>query len=52
MEEKLSTVICEGVMVCVPEWMMIPFIETGNTGELDIDLEREMQDIGFWKYLL
>lgn len=34
-------------MVCVSEWMIVPFIETGNTGELDVDLEKKMQDISF-----
>lgn len=28
--------------------MMVPFIEAGNTGGLDLDLEKEMQDISFW----
>ena len=37
-------------MVCVSEWMMVSFIETENTGEQDLNVERKCK-ISVWEIL-
>lgn len=51
MEEKLLRIIWQGESVGLYVWMDDGTIHWNKKhGELDLDLEREMHDISFWKY--